>query len=349
MEKIKNQSEVDSWEESRARMEQDIGRSRRELDEINLLLEQSEIEVDKLARRNGTISVQLQQIHDQFETIPREDIRSTYDNAMDIQQRLFVMHGQLEKLQSDRVHLVKKIELMEQFLTVLKEGAPVSGHKENPGRTRETLEMMIQAQEAERQRLSRQMHDGPAQALSNFILQTEIAMRLFDMDQSKARDELLNLKAGATATFQKIRDFIFDLRPMMLDDLGLIPTVKRYVEAINEKTSIDVRLILTGTERRLEPYLEVMLFRALQELLTNAAYHSQASQIKIHMDVTDTQLSVEVEDNGKGFDAENLEIEGGMGLKVIKDRVELVGGDFDLRSALGDGTHVTFQVPTHTH
>jgi two-component system sensor histidine kinase DegS len=73
----------------------------------------------------------------------------------------------------------------------------------------ETVEMIIQAQEAERQRLSRQMHDGPAQALSNFILQTEIAMRLFTIDQGKAKEELSNLKLSATSAFQKVRDFIF--------------------------------------------------------------------------------------------------------------------------------------------
>ena len=82
---------------------------------------------------------------------------------------------------------------------------------------------VVEAQEAERQRLSRQIHDGPAQALSNFILQTEIAMRLFDIDTERARAELQSLKTSATSTFQKVRDFIFDLRPMMLDDLGLVP------------------------------------------------------------------------------------------------------------------------------
>ena len=86
------------------------------------------------------------------------------------------------------------------------------------------------------------MHDGPAQALSNFILQTEIAMRLFDIDQEKARQELITLKNSATSAFQQVRDFVFELRPMMLDDLGLVPTLKRYVEAFKEQTNTSVRL-----------------------------------------------------------------------------------------------------------
>ena len=119
---------------------------------------------------------------------------------------------------------------------------------------RSSVEQIIEAQEEERRKISRQIHDGPAQALSNFILQTEIALRLFDIDVGKAREELTSLKASATSTFSHVRDFIFDLRPMMLDDLGLIPTVRRYTDAFKEKTGLNLTLVVTGTERRLESH-----------------------------------------------------------------------------------------------
>jgi two-component system sensor histidine kinase DegS len=206
--------------------------------------------------------------------------------------------------------------------------------------------MMIQAQEAERQRLSRQMHDGPAQALSNFILQTEIAMRLFDMDQDKARDELSNLKSSASNTFQQVRDFIFDLRPMMLDDLGLTPTIKRYIDAFRDKSGLDISVSVSGTEQRLESYLEVMIFRSVQELLTNSSLHSQASQIKVQIDITQAEVRVSVEDNGKGFDVNIIDTdEAGIGMKLIRERVEMLGGYFDVDSAIGQGARITFTVP----
>jgi two-component system sensor histidine kinase DegS len=189
------------------------------------------------------------------------------------------------------------------------------------------------------------MHDGPAQALSNFILQTEIAMRLFDMDQEKARDELENLKVSATGTFRKVRDFIFELRPMMLDDLGLVPTLKRYVDALKEQSGLDLRMMVTGSERRLQSYQEVMIFRAIQELLNNAIRHSQASMIKVQLDMGSVEIKVIVEDDGKGFDVENVGAQGGMGLKVIRDRVEMLGGNMDVDSVLGQGTRVSFQIP----
>jgi two-component system sensor histidine kinase DegS len=92
------------------------------------------------------------------------------------------------------------------------------------------------------------MHDGPAQSLTNFILQAEICQRLFDRNPERAAEELDNLKTAASVTFQKVRDFIFDLRPMMLDDLGVVPTVRRYVDSFKEKTDIGTDLEIMGTK-----------------------------------------------------------------------------------------------------
>lgn len=318
---------------------------RRELKEIGLMLEQSQVEVNKLAQRNTSITAHLQQIQAQFDSMPRPDIRMTYDSALDAQQRLFVMRGQLDKLQNDQTHLTQELSLVERVLKTLDNGLPVPNGKYPSSSTSEAVEMVIQAQEAERLRLSRQMHDGPAQALSNFVLQTEIAMRLFDLDQARAREELENMKLSAMDTFQKIRDFIFELRPMMLDDLGLVPTLKKYVDAFKEQQGIETRLTVTGVERRLESYQEVMVFRAIQELLSNAARHSQANVIKVMLDLGETTVKVTVEDNGKGFDPEAVEERGNMGIKVIRDRAEMVGGYLQIDSALNQGTRVVFQIP----
>lgn len=340
-----NNEDGNNWEDLREEVQDQLERSRQEIKEIALMLEQSELELNKLAQRNATITAQLNQVYEQFDTIPRADIRMTFDSALDAQQRLFVMRGQVDKLQSDQSHTEQQMVLLEKVMIALEGGQTKSAQSRSVSTTTETLEMLIQAREVERQRLARQMHDGPAQALSNFILQTEIALRFFDLDQSKAREELMNLMATATAAFQKVRDFIFDLRPMMLDDLGLTPTLKRYVEAVKEKASMDIHLVITGTERRLESYLEVMIFRAIQELLRNATQHSQASLITVKVDISDTSVRVNVEDNGQGFDLETVENEGGMGLKVINDRVEMLGGFFEVDGVVNQGTSVSFQVP----
>ena len=189
------------------------------------------------------------------------------------------------------------------------------------------------------------MHDGPAQALSNLILKTEIAMRLFDVDKAQAYQELGDLRNSATVTFQQVRDFIFELRPMMLDDLGLIPTLKKYTSAVKGQSGVDIRLGVTGTERRFESYLEVLIFRAVQELLSNASSHSQATLVNIQVDISDNWVRASVEDNGVGFDLSELENKKGMGLKIIRDRVEMIGGTFELTSQVSEGTKVAFRVP----
>jgi two-component system sensor histidine kinase DegS len=342
--------EVDVPEKSESELMQEkiseqLETTKQSYQEIVMLSEQSELEVNKLTQRNATATANLQKVQSQFERIPREEIRSAYDATLDAQQRLFVLRGQVEKLRSDKEHMGKEIELLEIIDSILSQEPVSIKDPQGASATVELLEMLIQAQEGERKRLSRQMHDGPAQALSNLILETEIAMRLFEVNKEQAYQELGTLRDSATKTFQQVRDFIFELRPMMLDDLGLIPTAKKYAEAIQDSSGSTIKFGVTGTERRMEPYLEVMIFRAVQELLRNALNHSQANQITVEMDVGDSFVTVSVEDDGRGFEVSDLEQEQGMGLKLIKERVEMISGEFELTSQIGEGTRVVFKVP----
>jgi two-component system sensor histidine kinase DegS len=343
--KVDETTESTLWDTLKDECKSELDQSRRELKEIGLMIEQSQLEVTKLQQRNASISAHLQQVQAQFENMTKGDIRMAYDSALDAQQRLFVMRGQLDKLQSDQTHIERYTGILDRIIKAIEAGNPQGAKQRGMTAMAQSVEMMIQAQEAERQRLARQMHDGPAQALSNFILQAEIATRYFDIDQSKAKEELSNLKSTASSTFQKVRDFIFELRPMMLDDLGLAPTLGRYVDAYKEQSGLDIRYVSSGMEQRLESYLEVMIFRAVQELLSNVARHSQATQVKLQIDASESEVRVSIEDNGRGFDVESVGEKGGMGLKVIRDRVEMLGGDMQIHSIIGQGTHIMFQIP----
>jgi two-component system, NarL family, sensor histidine kinase DegS len=311
-----------------------------------LMIEQSQGELGKITQRNTAITSHLQQAQKQGTTF--EELKMSYDSALDVQQRLFVMRGQLEKLQNDKDHLQKYKGILEKIVSGSMGGdaANASATAANAKSQMAGIEMIVNAQEAERQRLSRQMHDGPAQALSNFILQTEIAMRLLDVDPAQAKDELGNLKTSAMGTFQRVRNFIFELRPMMLDDLGLVPTLRKYADAFKEQSGLEVSVTVTGSERRLEPYLEVMIFRAVQELLGNASRHSQANLIKVQVDLGNDFIRVNVEDNGKGFAPETLKDSSSLGLKLIRERAEMLGGNFEIDSATGSGTRISFTVPS---
>lgn len=329
-------------EDLRKSFQSELDETTRALREVTLMLEQSQGEVAKLTQRNAAITAHLQQVQAQGGA-SLQDLRMAYDSALNAQQRLFVMRGQLEKLQGDQTHL-KHLQASLQKLLAAQE-SPTSPAGGGATGATSSIEMVIQAQEAERQRLSRQMHDGPAQALSNFILQTEIAMRLMDLDVTQAREELMNLKASAMSTFQKVRNFIFELRPMMLDDLGLAPTIKRYADGFKEQTGLEVNATVSGQEKRLESYIEVLIFRAVQELLGNAARHSQASLVKVLVDIGENVVKVAVDDNGKGFDAEILNNGKSLGINLIRERVEVLGGSFELDSVVGRGTRVVFSLP----
>jgi two-component system sensor histidine kinase DegS len=327
-------------EESNAQLE----KLQRGMTEINLLVEQSHGEVEKLAKRNADITGRIHQLHAHFDTVPREDIRAVYDEAIDTQQRLFTMRGQLEKLQSDQEHLQTFSEFVTSTLQILGQSPDIGtdGAGDSLEASTSVLGQIIQAQEDERRKISRQMHDGPAQVLTNFILQTEIAARLFDTDVEQAREELENLKEAANTSFSRIRDYIFELRPMMLDDLGLVPTVKRYAEAIKEKSGLDVTVMNTGVERRLESHREVVIFRAIQTLLSNVRDHAQATQVKVTIDIDEKNVRASVEDNGIGFDPAILETEENetRPLNQLRNQIYLLGGELEIDSVPGEGARI---------
>ncbi len=328
-------------------LEDALEEAQQTLHEIDIKLQQSQVEVNRLAERNATVSAHLQKMQKQADALLPLEVRQAYTEAMEVQQRLFLMRGQIERLNSDKQNTERMLNLLEQVKEMLENGAAIPGK----GLSKETfsvVEAIIQAQEAERQRLSRQMHDGPAQALSNFILQAEIAMRLFDIDPDQAREELTALKTAASSAFQQVRNFVFELRPMMLDDLGLIPTLKRYVEAFKEQTGSQVDLEVSGVERRLESYAEVIIFRSIQDLVSFVHHRGQATHIKVYVVIEDASVKVTIEDNGKSFTNEEAMEAGGISIKTIKDRVEMLGGFMDINTSRPEGGMIVFQIPVST-
>lgn len=320
----------------------------KELKELDVLLRQSMAEVDKLTRQNAQMVGQLRQMEANIDRYPARKVQEAYKKAQALQMRLFMMRGQVEQLQAKQQSLEKYAKHLRQLVD-FKEGLKARGPGIGPAPRLLTGEMMIkiiEAREKERRALARQMHDGPAQALTNLILQAEICARLFNRDRAKAREEIENLKKAANDTFQQVRNFIFHLRPMMLDDLGLIPTLRRYAQEFENKSGIKTLFSLTGKERKMASYLEVILFRAIQELLENVSKHSNASQVQIHLDVADDRVTAVVEDNGTGFDLKEVMSSSHYeGISAIQENIQAVGGRMQIQSVVGKGTRVTIEVP----
>jgi len=160
---------------------------------------------------------------------------------------------------------------------------------------------------------------------------------------------LKNLKNAVHTTFQRTRSFIFDLRPMMLDDLGLVPTLKRYVEELEAKSEFQTSLNIFGSEHRFESYTEVIIFRAVQALLDNVRRHAQANQAQVTLDIQNEKIVVTVEDDGTGFSVNEAlriaEERKALGLSNVMEQVKMLGGTFDIDSQIGLGTTIRFSIP----
>jgi two-component system sensor histidine kinase DegS len=310
--------------------------------EIRSLIEQSRSEVEKMKMRQASEAMRLKQIQSSFDSVPREDIRKAFESSMDTQQRLFAMSGQLERLQAQQDVLDQFAKFIQKIHDTLRMSQPDASTGPAP---KSVVVRVVEAQEEERKRLSRQMHDGPAQVLSNFILQAEIAARLFDIDPIRAKEELSNLKNSANSAFQRVRNYIFDLRPMMLDDLGLIPTLRRYLDTFKEQGQQEVTFSFTGTERRMPNHIEVALFRAIQELVGLARDDGQASKIKVSMDIDEVRVKAVLEHDGKILEEKSGGEEDPHGLQALRERIEMLGGTYEYTAQAGQGTYISIELP----
>jgi two-component system sensor histidine kinase DegS len=309
--------------------------------ELRSLIDQSRSEVEKMKMRQASEAMRWKQIQSSFDSVPREDIRKAFESSMDAQQRLFAMSGQLERLQAQQGVFEQFYKSLEKIRETLLISQPDATSGPAP---KSVVVRVVEAQEDERKRLSRLMHDGPAQVLSNFILQAEIAARLFEIDPIRAKEELTNLKANANSAFQRVRNFIFDLRPMMLDDLGLVPTLRRYLDSSKDQGQVEITFTFTGTERRMPSHIEVVLFRAIQQLVGLAREEAQASKIKVSVDLGEAQVKTILEHDGKLLE-EKSEEEDPHGLTALRERIEMLGGTYEYATQAGQGTYILIELP----
>jgi len=209
---------------------------------------------------------------------------------------------------------------------------------------------IIKAQEEERKRVAREIHDGPAQSMSNVVLKAEICERLIDVDYERAKGELRSLKNIVRASLQDIRRIIYDLRPMSLDDLGLIPTLQRHISTFQDETGINIIFKTNGEYENIKPIISLTAFRIIQEAMSNIKKHSQARNAAINLEFCEDVLRIHIIDDGKGFDMESTKREGdylsrGFGLTSMRERVELLGGEIKISSKPGMGTRINIVLP----
>ena len=358
IEKSKNQI-FEIAEEARTEKERLIIK----LEKINEEIKQIIDEVDELEGKYNRSRKWLVKVSQNFKSYSEKDIQKAYEEANQLQVNLFIARERELNFKTTRNEMqlrLKTIELtIERAEVLVTQIGVVFDYLTNDiAKMSELVESakmkqmfglkIIQAQEEERKRVARDIHDGPAQSMANVVLRTEIAERLMSHQQEElARQELKDLKKMVRRSLADVRQIIFDLRPMALDDLGLIPTLRKFIPEIAKRENIEIELVLNGIERRLASGMEVAIFRMVQEILTNVIKHAKATLAIANIEYADKYLRVSVQDNGVGFiEEEVIKNKNHFGLMGMKERIELLEGELEIQSEIDKGTTVTFTIPT---
>ncbi|MBT7017148.1 MAG: sensor histidine kinase, partial [Anaerolineae bacterium] len=211
---------------------------------------------------------------------------------------------------------------------------------------RELLRHIVQAQEDERARISRELHDETAQVLSAFSLELAALNNILDEEQSDLVPNLARLQDLSRDMSQGIFRLVHDLRPAQLDDLGLVPAIQNLIGQECCKMDLKVSLNIEGKSQRIDPLIETVLFRVAQASLTNIARHAETEKAEVKIRFNKNQVALNIIDEGIGFDpAEPFSPPAGWGLAGMRERVESVGGKFNLESSPGNGTSVAVLIP----
>ena len=359
-------------EDGQRRLAELAGEIRREHERVRQALEQVQKETlrcieqaDELEARSRVARYELFRVSRDYQRSTESDVRRAYEEAERLQillgevrereRSLRARRAELERSLSRLAQLLEQAETLESNMKAALEAlrGNVSVLHRQLWEWQARYEMgrrVIQAQEKERGHLARELHDGAAQGLASIAVELELCDRLLDNGLETVRRQLVRVRGLVKETLADMRRVIFNLRPVMLDELGLVAAVRRYADQLNSLGPPRVEVTLHGPERRFDPALEIAAFRVIQEAVHNARRHARASRITVHLESGSGFLHVTVRDDGRGFDPEQVQRQpqaGHLGLVGMRERVELLGGRFSIHSAPDMGTRVSarFTVP----
>lgn len=270
----------------------------------------------------------------------KEKEKQLRDKRDDLERRLRALYDTIERAD----HIVNQVNVVVSFLTTDLKNVGVA--LEQAKIKQDFGIRIIKAQEEERKRLSREIHDGPAQMMANVLMRANLIDRIFrENGADKALQEIQDLKTNVRNALSEVRRIIYDLRPMALDDLGITPTLKKYLSTVMEyNPGVDIQFMSYNNERRITPDYEVAIFRLVQECVNNAIKHGKSPLIHVKIEWLRDEINLVVKDNGKGFDTENVR-EGSFGIIGMRERIDLLRGNMNISSVVGKGTTILIKIP----
>ncbi len=340
-------------------------RIKAEMDDLKADFQQLIQQQDKLELAFRQTRLRLAEVSKNFQLYSEEDKRKVYEQADAIREQLTIarerekyLHKRRSEQEQNLRRVASLVEKAEQLVSQMGVALSfLSGNLEEVSAQLEGLnaryqlgQKIIRAQEEERKRVAREIHDGPAQDMANVVLKAEICEKMHQAGSSKELiAELADLKVAVKSSLQEVRKIIYNLRPMALDDLGLVPAVKRFLEDLQEQTGITVKVLVIGKETRIDSTIEVAIFRVVQEALNNCRKYAKATKVSVKIEFMPEQINVRIEDNGIGFDLEKVReglIEGDhFGLFGMQERMELLDGSLNIQTGVGKGTKIGITIP----
>lgn len=206
----------------------------------------------------------------------------------------------------------------------------------------------LKIQEEERQRIARDLHDTSLQNLTHLIHKTELSSLYIEKDPVQAKLELSLINKVLRETIDEIRNTIYDLRPMIFDDLGFKAAVERLLDSINDRKQYEMKVSVEETSCENNLVL-ASVYRMIKECLNNIVKYAECSEIELSCKMKNGICVVVVKDNGKGFDVENYDREKHFGLSLMKERIELLWGKLQITSKPGEGTEVLIEIPFYIY
>jgi two-component system sensor histidine kinase DegS len=334
----------------------ELEQAREQLTEIQLLLQQTTNEVEKLGQREGAIATRVRDMEINLENYTRADIKAFYTAAHEVSLRLFMMRSQVEQLQARQEQVRERQESLHLILSLLEtiDASGVGGEPEpaaGPAKpstdaltTAASLRRIIEAQESERQRVSRYLHDGPAQTLSNLVLRAEICERMIDRDLAEARSELQGLRGALTTTLQDTRRLIFDLRPMTLDDIGLVATLRRYLTEVGRGQGFTATVRGPENDEALPGHVRALLFRLVQDVLGALTRHAPLEQVTVDLSIGETMAELTLAVRGQD-ESTAPDLEAVLALDEVRQRLEMLAATIQVSPSGEQGSSLLVVAP----
>ncbi|HOB21989.1 MAG: histidine kinase [Firmicutes bacterium] len=333
----------------------ELQRLGKQLEELRQLANKTRLEVDRAEKKARAARNYLAQVSREFNKYSEEQIKRAYEEANSFQLELLLLRQREAELRKSRdaterniLTIKRLVDRSEELLTQMDMAMKMlSGSwREIDKKLRrqddwhEFSAKIILAQEEERLRIARDLHDGPVQNLASIAMRTELCQRLLELAPEELKGELSQLEHMAKDAAGELRKMIFNLRPLALDDLGLVPALSRMFERLRKDNSFHVEFVVHGEERRLEGSKEVAIYRIIQEALNNVLKHAEVNSAIVKMEFLRNRLRVQIIDYGCGFDIAQKTADGQHGLLIMRERAELIGAELSIKTKPHQGTMV---------